>query len=137
MKLQIPTTVEFSPVRLIVSALVRYWEDTYVNGQEDTEGTLIPLREGDRWNITIELESGRVLNWPQGTDAETHYKVCDAGEYWLEDAEGKRAEWAGHYVPDDLLSGGNGYGDYIILRISKDGIIEDWKPIFDPSDWTL
>jgi transcriptional regulator with PAS, ATPase and Fis domain len=36
------------------------------------------------------LATGRVLDWPKGTTAEVHYKVCDAGCYWLEDANGKR-----------------------------------------------
>ena len=84
----------FSPLRLLVSAEVRYWEDAEINGTGDTEdGTLIPLKVGNLWKPSIELETGRVLEWPQGTTADIHYKVCDQGEYWLEDAEGKRLKW--------------------------------------------
>ena len=32
-----------------VSAAVRYWEDATVNGTEDTDGALIPMREGHKW----------------------------------------------------------------------------------------
>jgi hypothetical protein len=131
-----PCRYMFAPVRLLVSAEVRYWEDATVNGEEDTDGSRIPLKRGDMWKPTIELATGRVLDWPQGTTADIHYKVCDAGEYWLEDAEGKRLKYKGDYVPDDLLCmGGEGYGDYIILTINAAGIIENWNPKLEGKEW--
>lgn len=135
--MKIASFTSFSPVRLIVSAAVRYWEDAKVNGVEDADGTLIPLKTGELWKPTIELATGRVLDWPQGTTADIYYKVCDAGEYWLEDAAGKRLKWNGDYVPSKLLCvGDEGYGDYIILKISADGFIEGWKePELDGGDW--
>ena len=136
--LTVGSSALFSPLRLLVSAEVRYWEDAEINGAGDTEeGTLIPLKVGNLWKPSIELETGRVLEWPQGTTADIHYKVCDQGEYWLEDAEGKRLKWKGDYVPNDLLAiGDNGYGDYIILKISAEGIIEGWNvPTFNAADW--
>jgi hypothetical protein len=136
--LEVGTSAVFSPVRLLVSAEVRYWEDAEINGVQDTEeGDNIPLKVGILWEPRIELETGRVIDWPQGTTADIHYKVCDQGEYWLEDAEGKRLKWKGYYVPNDLLAiGDNGYGDYIILKISAEGIIEGWSvPTLDADDW--
>ena len=99
-----------------VSAGVRYWDDATVNGTTDTDGTLIPLRKGDNWEPVIRL-------------ADVHFKVCDAGEYWLlNDARKRVAKWAGFYVPDDFLCPGeNGYGDYIILKVGVDGQIEKWR----------
>lgn len=125
---------------LIVEAEVRYWEDTEVNGQEDTTGTLIPFRRDAMWCPVIELATGKFLNWPQGTTAAIHYKVCDQGEYWLGDAAGKKAvKWKGSYVPDELLcvgDTGSGYGDYIIMKVSGDGSIVGWEPrSIDPSEW--
>ena len=121
---------------LVVAAKVRYWEDTTVNGQEDTDGSLIPLRKGDQWMITIDLETGKIHDWPEGTTADIHYKVCDAGAYWLADKEGKpAAKWNGFYVPDDLLAGGEGYGDYIILKVDGAGVIEGWRPFIQKDDW--
>ena len=32
-----------------VSAEVRYWEDATINGTEDTDGTLTPLRKDACW----------------------------------------------------------------------------------------
>jgi hypothetical protein len=125
-------------VLLLVDAGVRYWEDATVNGTEDADGTLIPHRCGERWQITIELATGRIKYWPQGTKADVHYKVCDDGEYWLADEAGRRvAKWKGDYVPDRLLCvGDRGYGDYIIFKVGPDGVIDGWrKPEIDESDW--
>lgn len=120
-----------------LDAGVRYWEDAYLNGQEDTDGK-IPLRSGERWKPVIELATGRILNWPEGTEADIHYKVCDDGEYWLLDEFQKRiAKWRGYYVPDDILCvDDNGYGDYIIFKIGANGVIINWQqPDLDVSEW--
>ena len=124
---------------LVVDADVRYWEDATVNGVQDDEGTLIPFREGDSWRPVIDLASGRIKDWPEGTTADIHYKVCDAGQYWLADADGvKVAKWADYYVPDDFLAGGKGWGDYIILKVGCEGMIEGWrKPDFDMDEWKI
>lgn len=123
---------------LCVEAGVRYWEDATVNGAEDTEGTLIPLRSGELWKPVIELATGQIRDWPQGTTADIHYKVCDAGEYYIANIAGKRCwKYSGDYVPDKLLCHGDrGYGDYIIFKVSATGKIEGWsKPTLDTSEW--
>lgn len=112
-----------------VSANVRYWEDATINGADDTDGTLTPSRNGECWTPVIRLADGVVMDWPQGTVANVHFKVCDQGEYWLQDERRKRiAKWGGHYVPDDFLCpGDNGDGDYIIMKINAEGVIQKWK----------
>lgn len=137
MKLTILRPVEFFPVTLIISAHVRYWEDATINGVADEDGTLIPFRNGDVWEPHIDLAAGRVIDWPDGTTASIHYKVCDEGDYWLRDAGGRRAKYRSFYVPDALLCHGDrGYGDYIILNIDGTGKIADWKtPELDGQDW--
>ena len=112
-----------------VSAAVRYWDDATVNGVADEGGDLIPHKQGSYWVPVIRLADGVVMGWPAGTTADIHYKVCDAGEYWLLDEDRKRmAQWSGFYVPDDFLCPvGNGYGDYIILKVGADGAIEGWR----------
>ena len=120
-----------------VDAGVRYWEDAYLNGKEDINGK-IPLRNSDAWQPIIELATGRVLNWPQGLEADIHYKICDAGEYWLLDESKVRiAKWRGYYVPNDFLCvDDNGYGDYIIFKIGGDGLITGWQaPSVDVDEW--
>lgn len=127
-----------TPEYIEVSAGVRYWEDATINGVKDEDGELIPLRDGDRWCPTIRLADGFVLDWPSGTEARIHYKVCDEGEYRLLNAERQAvAERLDGYVPDAFLChGGRGCGSYIILDIGSDGYIKGWKrPEVDPDDW--
>ena len=57
-----PTTVKVEKIKARCG--VRYWEDGTVNGVEDTEGDLIPLRQGDDWCPTIDVETGRIEGWP-------------------------------------------------------------------------
>lgn len=124
--------------RLSVFANVRYWEDTTVNGVQDVDGILIPFRKGDAWHPVIELDTGKILDWPKGTTAIIHYKVCDDGEYYIGDNERRLTlKWAGDYVPDKFLChGDNGYGDYIIFYVDENGFIKDWrKPVIKADEW--
>lgn len=127
-----------SAVYLEVSAEVRYWEDATVNGVTDEAGTLIPSRKGECWAPIIRLADGAIVDWPQGTFASVHYKVCDQGEYWLLDADKNRIKkWAGDYVPDAFLChGAKGWGDYIIFNVSADGIIEKWALPSSREGWS-
>lgn len=131
MKITVKVEKEFDVKTLRVMAGVIYWEDTTVNGVEDTEGDLIPCREGDNWCPIIDLETGIITNWEKGKKAEVHYKVCDAGEYFLQADDGSEIQAKDYYVPNIMCPNGEGYGDYIIMNISEDGKIEDWKVDFD------
>lgn len=130
MKIKLKIEREYEVKYLQVRAGVRYWEDSVVNNQLDEEGTLIPLRDGDNWCPTIEVDTGHILNWPVGTTATIHYKVCDDGEYILLD------EWSNTilihegYVRDCMCPKDNGYGDYIIMDIDENGFIEGWEADF-------
>jgi hypothetical protein len=136
MKIRANVTKEFDVAVIRVMSEVRYCEDATVNGVEDTDGALIPLRLESCWAPAIELESGRVLDWPEGTTADVHYKVCDAGEYELLDADGNIVAEKNGYVPDMLAVGESGYGDYIIMKIGANGMIEGWEtPHIDPDLW--
>jgi hypothetical protein len=111
-----------------VDAEVRYWEDASFNGQEDTEGKLVPFRHKDCWTPAIRLTDGQIINWPEGLEASIHYKVCDAGLYWLSNEDGRIAKWAGYYVPDEFLChGSRGHGDYIIFKVGADGKIINYR----------
>jgi len=127
------------PKFIKISADVRYWEDATLNGCEDEQGEM-PLRNGNSWEPVINLETGSIDCWPAGVTADVHYKVCDAGEYWLLDENKKPfAKWSGYYVPDDILCVGcNGYGDYIIFKVGSDGFIIGWqRPLLEPHEWEL
>jgi hypothetical protein len=118
---------------LVVIAKIRYWEDAVINGKEDVDGTLTPLRSGDCWNPTIDIETGMIENWPCGTIADIHFKVCDEGVYQLMDCEGNIVKEIDGYVPKILCPERNGYGDYIIMKIDEVGKIDKWS--IDLSDF--
>jgi hypothetical protein len=125
-----------TPKNLVVEAGVRYWEGATVNGVEDTDGTLIPFRCGDKWCPIIDLQTGVIQDWPEGVEADIHYKVCDAGQYWLQDHEEvRRWNYQGDYVPDILSPEETGYGDYIIIHVFNDGSIRGWNGRVDLEDW--
>ncbi|KYG76925.1 hypothetical protein AWW68_18890 [Roseivirga spongicola] len=113
---------------LAVDAGVRYWEDATVNGVEDVDGTLIPLRRGDRWRPIIDLSTGIIKDWEIGKKASVHYKVCDDGSYYLLDKDEKVVtSIKNNYVPSLLCPHENGYGDYIIMDINENGSIEGFS----------
>lgn len=112
---------------LEVRAGVQYWEDATVNGVEDETGKLIPCREDNYWCPKIELSTGKILNWKQGTTADIHYKVCDDGLYTLLDKENNTVTKKEGYVLDMMSPKENGDGDYIIMEVDENGLIQDWN----------
>lgn len=134
MKTEIKIKKEVELKTLIVHAGVRYWEDSEVNGQEDTDGDLIPCRVGDTWKPIIDIDTGIITNWKKGTTAKVHYKVCDCCGWDLLDDKGNiLLSNEDGYVPDTLCPADSGYGDYIIMSIDENGKIEDWE--FELSDF--
>lgn len=122
-------TEEVEAVLIIAEMEPRYWEDASVNGIGETdEDPQIPLRDGDLWTLRILVDEGRILDWPEGVTAQTHYKVCDAGLYKLLDADGTVLAERDGYVPSYLAPGQEGFGDYVILKIGPDGRIAGWDP---------
>jgi WD40 repeat protein len=132
MKTTIKVEKEVEIAILYVEAGVRYWEDSTVNDVSDDNGDLIPCRNGDVWCPEIDVNTGKILNWKEGTTAEIHYKVCDSGTYILRDSDGNAVSSKEGYVPSCLCPKEGGYGDYIIMDISADGTIKDWS--FDQED---
>lgn len=106
---------------------VRYFEDGIVNGEPDSdENPRMPFASGEGWRPLIDLDSGSIVGWPGGVTAETHYKVCDAGRYTLLDADRNAVMVRDSYVPTIMCPEGNGYGDYVIMKIGPDGKIANW-----------
>jgi len=117
---------------LHVQADVRYWEDAEVNGEADNDGLLIPCRRGGLWCPIIDLDNGKIVNWDNGKTADIHYKVCDAGVYELRSETGDLVlKRDGCYVPGILSPGGEGYGDYIIMKVDENGAIENFDSDID------
>lgn len=126
-KITVKTTEEREVKFLRVDAGVRYWEDGTVNGDaDDDDNPKMPFAVDGRWIPVIELETGRILDWPEVVTASVHYKVCDDGVYTLLDADKNPVKVHDGYVPAILCPKDEGYGDYIIMDIGPDGVIADW-----------
>ena len=129
MKAIIKVEKEVELKTLVIRALPRYWEDATVNDIEDVNGDLIPFREWDMWCPHIDIDTGVVYDWPEGVTASIHYKVCDAGSYYLLDEHGNHIlSIEQDYVPSMACPNGEGYGDYIIMHINEKGQIANWRP---------
>ncbi|MBW3243443.1 hypothetical protein KUV57_12285 [Epibacterium sp. DP7N7-1] len=111
---------------------VRYWEDATVNGVQDSDGDLIPCRNGEVWSPVIHLATGKIKDWPSGCVAKLHYKVCDDGRYTLLDEEYSPTASIEGYVPTMMCPGGSGFGDYVIMDVDGEGQIAGWHADLDP-----
>ena len=100
-----------------VALPVRYDEEDIPND--------FPLRLGDMWTATIEIDTGRIEGWPQGRSEDLYMKVCDEGSYFILDEDHKQlAGIESDYVPHGLIPGE--YGDYVDFKINADGVITNW-----------
>lgn len=92
-----------------------------------------PLRDGNKWEATVDVDTGKILNWPEGKQpVELNLKV-DGGTYELLDEQSKRVGklLKEDYVPK-LVPGQ--YGDYVELDIASDGTITNWRAPKDAYD---
>lgn len=121
--------------KIKVKAQIRYWEDTKVNGIDDTEnGDNIPCKDGELWCPIIDAGTGIIENWEIGKTAKVHYKVSDCCGWELLDKNGAVIQSQDDgYVPETLCSAERGYGDYIIMNINENGLIDKWY--FDINDF--
>lgn len=127
-KIIIKQTVEHDVKFLKADCGVRYWEDAEVNGvDDDDDNPTMPFASKGSWTPLIDIEAGVIIDWPKGTTAEVHYKVCDAGVYALLDADRNQVKQIGGYVPSIMCPEGSGYGDYVIMKIDGDGKIANWS----------
>lgn len=148
MKITINKPIDFEAAYLKVDAGVRYWDDAKVNGEYDTNCEdlenpggvpTIPCAEyiGERngvlcgqiwrWRPLIDIETGQIVNWKQGTTANVHYKVCD--DFQCNVLDGDKDVIASYYgyVADVMCPDDEGYGDYIIMNIDENGFIQRWN----------
>ena len=92
-----------------------------------------PLVSKGMWSGIINLRTRKLLKWkPEYGDMYLQAKVCDGGTYFLLDKDERVICKISDYVPNGLIPETDDCGDYIRLRIHRDGIIENWpdKPIF-------
>jgi hypothetical protein len=107
-------------------------------GEEDIPNDF-PLRSGDVWEAMVNIENGRIENWPDDPrfrQCRLFMKVCDGGvytlysyfsDYWKEEAKIEH-----DYVPHGVVPGE--CGDYVDLVIT-DGQIANWPKAPDISSF--
>ena len=110
-----PVEIDIKYVRIVVP--VRYEEEDIPND--------FPLRAGEQWAATVEIDTGNIVGWPEGKRGDMYMKVVDCGSYYLQDKNGiDVALMENEYVPHGVVPGE--YGDYIHLNIDPDGRITNW-----------
>lgn len=130
---------------LKIRAGVRYYEDSLVNGTSDIpweeqktgEKPRIPCVEEDAenrqvhekwvWCPVIDAETGVILNWEKGVEADICYKVCDecGAEYYEDDLLVCNND--GYFYCPEFLSPGIKHDlDYIMMDVDASGCIKNW-----------
>jgi len=100
-----------------VSVAVRYDEEDIPNN--------FPFRDGDMWNVKIDVEKQSIIGWPSGITGGFYMKICDQGTYTLFDEDDHEVACIqNNYVPNALLPGE--YGDYLEMIIDDNGLITNW-----------
>ncbi len=121
MKTEVWKKVEVEVCFVRVFVPVRYEEEDMPND--------FPFRKGDMWDITIDIDTGKIVDWP-GPAAHVEMKVTDGGSYYLlgpDKSVVKAIEQ--DYVPHGVAPGS--YGDYIEMDIEEDGTITGYRPNLD------
>ena len=137
MKVKVKREVVMDATTILANAYVRYWEDGRINGVRDNADCpnmpcAVKGEKCYRWMPIIDIETGKIRNWREGTTAEIHYKVCDEFECRIIDEKGGEhcliKDYEG-YVPYFMYPKECGYGDYVIMDINENGYIQDWDKV--------
>lgn len=124
MKVNVKRLVEVDVKYVRIQAAVRYDEEDMPND--------FPHRKGDVWDVTVEVDTGKILDWPEGYAASLHMKICDQGTYsLLAPDKSVISTIEEDYVPNECVPGS--HGDYIEMNISADGVCTNWTttPTFE------
>jgi hypothetical protein len=119
-KTMVEKEVEFDAIRCALH--VRHGEEVIPND--------FPLRNGDMWNATIDIATGKIRDWPSGMKMQAVYmKVVDEGCYYLLAGDKIIAALDQEYVPGCIPGE---YGDYVDFKIAPDGTIDRWSRFCTP-----
>lgn len=116
MKVTIPTTREVNVKYITLELPVRYEEEDLARDA--------PMRDGDMWNISIDIDTGIILQWPKDNPLDLYMKVVDEGVYRLFDADWQELTSIAGYVPHGIVPGQ--YGDYVSFQIDCNGLVTNW-----------
>jgi len=115
----------------------RYWEDSELNGIPDVDENM-PLKIGEYWELDIDLSNGKIDNWEVGNTANIHYKSVDNNYFYLLDENKKPThKYEDGCVISTMCPKENGHGDYVIMNIDENGVIEDFVDRTYDVDWEI
>jgi hypothetical protein len=112
--IKMPIEVDISLLEIDVP--VRYEEEEIPND--------FPLRAGERWAATINLDTHVIENWPKGRPGRLYLTVRDSGSYRLISRVGELVAERNDYVPNKLIPGK--YGDVIDMTVDENGKVTNW-----------
>ncbi len=116
MKIGLTRAIDFEAVAIKCEMAVRYEEEDIPND--------FPLRKGDMWIGTVDVDTGVIRDWPAGKSGQMHMKVCDEGTYALIGPDGEViSKRENDYVPGCIPGE---YGDYVEFDIDANGKIARW-----------
>ena len=121
--------VEVEIKTILIDINIRYVGDS----DDDDVPTDFPLLNGSVWQARVDVDTGKIEGWPAGKTKEMFCKVCDQGVYTLYDDENNVITVKDGYVPNGIVPGE--YGDYVDLKINREGIITNWPASPDLSSF--
>lgn len=128
MKFTVTTPVEIDIDHVVI--------DVPVNGGDEEMPFDFPGRVGNYWAVLVDIATGQIAQWPQGTPAcHLYMKVVDTGCYALYSADSDipLADLDEEPVPHGVIPGE--YGDYIDLHIDENGVVTNWPKKPDVSEF--
>ena len=135
MKVQIltPTIADIKYLKVDIEDY--YLEDFEVNGKEvETWDDFPSCMKGRDGNIefAVDIETGKILGWTEGTTFVAYAKIADGGTYFLTDENYERMiPSLNRYVPCMLDTRSDGYGDYMQFSVNEQGYIVNFKVNFN------
>jgi hypothetical protein len=116
MKIRLTRTVDFKVVAIKCEMAVCYGEKDIPND--------FPLRKGDMWVGTVDVDTGVIFDWPAGKSGRMDMKVRDKGTYTLIGPDGEvLSKKENEYVPGCIPGEEE---DYVIFDIDVNGKIARW-----------
>ncbi len=103
---------------------------------EELDDNKYPLVSKGMWSGIINLKTHTLLNWKsEYGNLYFQAKVRDSGTYFLLDKDKRVLCKLCGYVPNGLIPDIDDCGDYIRLKISHNGVIDNWPGTPDFSDF--
>ncbi len=102
----------------------------------ELDGNKYPLVSKGMWSGIINLKTHTLLNWKsEYGNLYLQAKVRDSGTYFLLDKDKRVICKLYDYVPNGVIPDADDCGDYIRLKISHNGVIDNWPKSSDFSDF--